>query len=450
MSNFTELLRKKNLSVGIFGIGESNLGVIEYLTHQNSNVIITVRSDTAIGGIPFKNTNRIFVGEHSLGNIDEDILFLSPSVRRDRPEIISAQRRGTLILSDADLFFEKCSTAPVVVTGSDGKSSTTHLISQAFSLSDKQALPCGNYGKSLCSLLDKNILPIAELSSFQLNYLKPHSSYAVITNITPNHLNWHTSLDEYVRAKMNITEKADNVIFDADSEIASKNLADRTVFCKTSLFKSYTEMKHLGGCENYITYDNGFILLNGSPIIDVSRAKRKEHYNIRNFMLTAAACINECKTAAISEAITSFSGLEHRAEVVRECNGIKYIDSSIDSSPERTLKTLSALDEKPIVILGGKGKGLSVDSLATALPRLTRGAVLLGEVGLNIYDLLKEENAYSFLIASDMSDAVEKAIFLSGGSGTIILSPAATSFDSYKNFQERGDDFKRIIRSFKT
>lgn len=446
MACVSELLKKKNLSVGIFGVGESNAGVEAYLKSKNPSFRLTVRSDKKIDASAFKDAERFFTGEDALNDIDEDVLFLSPSVRRERKEILKAQERGVLISSDADFFFELTDKAPVSVTGSDGKSTTTHLIAKAYSLSGYPAIPCGNYGISLCSVLDKNAFAVSELSSFQLNYAKPRSSYAVITNITPNHLNWHTSLEEYIQAKMNVTENAEKIIFDADSPILAKALANREVFCKSSLLFDYSRLKATGGSENYVTFKNDIIYINESAFCDISNAKRKEPYNIRNFMITVAACIDKCHEKAITDAIVNFSGLRHRAELFFEHDGIKYIDSSIDSSPERTIKTLSALSDKAIVIIGGMGKGLSLDELARSLPILTEGAILLGDVGNNLAEILSAQyTSYAFSKANDLTDAITKAKELLNGCGTIILSPAATSFDRYKNFVERGNDFKTVV-----
>lgn len=446
MPGLSETLRRKYVSVGIFGIGKSNLSVIEYLKKFNPSARFTLRSDTAIEQDVDFSPERILSGEDALVNISEDILFLSPSVNRLRSEIVKAKKRGVIISSDAELFFETVDVAPICITGSDGKSTTTHLIAKALTLSGVPSVPCGNYGRGLCSLIDESTFPVIELSSFQLNYMKPRSSYALITNITPNHLNWHSSLEEYVEAKVNITCNTQKLIFDTDGDIVSSRLKDICAFSKTSLTKSYEALKAIGGAENYVTYNDGIIYVNGSAFIDVATARRKEDYNLRNFLLTASACMERCDEKSISEAIITFGGLNHRAEEFFEHDGIKFVDSSIDSSPERTLKTLTALNERPVVIIGGMGKGLSLVTLAEQLPRLTRGAVLLGEVGNELAKMLSQKS-YTFAIASSMSEAVGLAYNFAKPMGTVILSPAATSYDSYKNFSQRGKDFKKCVLS---
>ena len=446
-----EVLSKENASVGIFGLGRSNDGVIEYLRKLNPRIRLTLRSDCIIDEKYKTIAKRVLCESDALSDIDEDVLFLSPSVRRDRQEIAEAKNRGMLISSDAELFFELTDKLPIAVTGSDGKSTTTHLIAKAHTLSGRIAEPCGNYGRALTTLLDTDIFPVAELSSFQLSYFTPSTSYAVITNITPNHLNWHRSLHEYISAKMNVTKNAEKIIFDADGEIVCKSLAGREVFAKTSLEKDHAALKKIGGASIFVTHKNGIIYVNGSPYIDTTSAKRREVYNLRNYMLTVASCLESCDSNAIQKAITSFEGLSHRAEEFFTANSVRFIDSSIDSSPERTLKTLSALKEKPIVIIGGLGKGLSLEQLAKELPHLTRGAVLMSSVGRELFEILSnEQKGYRFTYTENLTEATRLAYDMANGRGTVILSPAATSFDFYKNFSERGNAFKNAVYSLFT
>ena len=447
MNNISRLLGKRNLSIGVLGLGKSNEGVIQYLRKKNPNLKITVRSDNCIDASRLKPT-AVFSGEDVLKDITEDALFLSPSAKRNKPELLEAEKNGVIISSDAEMFFELTDTLPICVTGSDGKSTTARLISDVLNASGTKALPCGNFGKSLSSLLDTDVFPIVELSSFQLNSFSPRSSRALITNITPNHLDWHSTFEDYVSAKMNITKNAEKIIFDADCETLRQMLKSKNVFSKTSLTDSYEKLKAIGGAENYVTYKNGIIYINGSSFADVTSAKKREPYTIRNFLLTAAATFDIASRENIEKVLNSFPGLPHRSECFFDCGGIKFLDSSIDSSPERTIKTLSALDGSVIAIIGGKGKNLPLDTLADILPSLCEGAVLLGDVGQKLsHILVSKAPSFKFDTANGMKNAVIKAIQYAKSPSTIILSPAATSFDLYKNFEERGNDFKNIVLS---
>ena len=407
---------------------------------------LTLRSDK-IADIPRNlNPSRIFFGKGALSDINEDVIFLSPSVRRDRHELLEAVGCGTLLSSDAELFFSLFQGDVFCVTGSDGKSTATYLISDILKRSGFDSVPAGNYGRSLSELIGSDIIPVAELSSFQLSYLKPKSRRAVITNITPNHLNWHSSFEEYVNAKKNILPYAKEAVIDCGCEISRHAIQGRKAFAAISAIEDFCSVRQSVCAENYLTLDNSAILLNGKPYIDISGAKRREWYNTKNFMLAIGATLDAADKKAQLSAINEFSGLPHRAETVICIDGIKYIDSSIDSSPERTIKTLSSLCGKTAVIIGGLGKGLSLLSLARELPRLTVGAVLCGEVGASLAEILKKENSeYQFTTADDMEAAVQKAEAMLSCGGNLILSPAATSFDKYENFAERGDDIKRIV-----
>ena len=447
MPNLTdELILKKNLKIGLFGLGKSNLGVLDYIKKRNSDFTLTVRSDKKIEPPSYINAEKIMTGAGALAKIDEDILFLSPSVRRERAELSEAKKRGVIISSDAELFFERNEKEVIAVTGADGKSTTTYLISRILSCGGIPSAPAGNFGVSLTSFIGSGITAVAELSSFQLTYMKPRTKRAVITNITPNHLNWHASVEEYISAKLNVTDFTDSLIIDYDSKILNSAVGGKPLFSAVSSKYSYSELSQKVAAENYMTLDGNTVRLNGKPYFDLSGALRRENYNVKNYMLALSATLGYTNVSAAYTAINSFKGLPHRAETVTERDGIKYINSSIDSSPERTLKTLGSLDGDTAVIIGGLGKGLSLEALAKALPRLTKGAALMGEVGEELSKILKVISPrYRYKLARDMKDAINVARDFLSGCGTVLLSPAATSFDLYRNFEERGNHFKKIV-----
>ncbi len=430
-------------NIGFIGFGRSNIGVLEYLDTLG-DFSYTLRSDkeTAFD----KRIGRCFFGADALFSLDEDVLFISPAVRRDRAELVRARERGVILSSDAELFFEKESADVFATTGSSGKSTTTKLISLMLTASGINAPPAGNFGKSLCSLIGKYPAVAAELSSFQLMYMKPRTKRAVITNVTPNHLDWHKSIDEYVGAKLNIAQNTDALIFDYDSELLSKSI-NRSVFCLVSSRHSFSELRSFRDAENYMTFKDGIIYLNGSPYIDTALAIRREGYNIKNFMLASAAVLGVCDSDSCKRVISTFRGLPHRAETVLEKNGVRFINSSIDTSPERTVETLLSQSGRTAVILCGKNKGLSLQSLADALPTLTVGAVLMGEIGDELSMLLAEKD-YRTAFAKSFDEAIAYALDILGGEGNVILSPAGTSFDRFDNFEKRGESFCEAAKRY--
>lgn len=437
---------ERRLRVGIFGIGKSNLGVIDYLKRREIDFALTVRSDTPISECKIPFTERILTGDRAYLDINEDILFLSPSVKRERRELSCAMARGVLISSDAELFFEYANGEIYAVTGSDGKSTTTYLIAAALKDAGFDAIPAGNFGISLSSLIDSGKIAVAELSSFQLKYLLPRSKRAVITSVSKNHLNWHSDFSDYLRAKKNITYLSGGTVVDFDSEWARSLVSERIPFAAASTKLCYDDIRKNIDAEHYLTRSGGTVLLDGKEYFSVSNAIRTEEYNIKNYMLAAGALIGTSSEGQIEKTVCSFRGLSHRAERICVRDGITYVDSSIDSTPERTLRTLRELRGDIGVIIGGRGKGLSLDALAEELPRLSSAAALLGEVGEELYSLLKKR-APNFPIkaASDFQSAIEFLKTTLKNGGYIILSPAATSFDKYRSFEERGEDFKRAV-----
>ncbi len=435
--------------IGFFGFGISSVGILDCLSARLPSLSVTVRSDCDIGHKPPAGA-RLLIGKDAAKDIDEDVLFLSPSVRRDRPELVAAQKRGVILSSDTELFFELNQLPVIAVTGSSGKSSCTYLAAAMLSEAGINAAPAGNFGRSLCSTLGSGERVISELSSFQLNFFTPHTSRALITNLTPNHLNWHKDFREYAESKLALIEKSDAAVYDFDSPLLRDRMAKKPSFCAVSSALTYEELKECARAENYITFKNGFIIKNGERYIDISRARRCEEYNLKNYMLSTALTYGLCQRDAAATAINKFGGLPHRAELVSECNGIKYIDSSIDSTPERTLYTLGALEKEVAVILCGRGKGLSYDKLISELPRLTCGACIMGDIKEELsYELKERYPDYKIVFPVNMEDAVRKATELLPRGGTVLLSPSATSYDRYKSFEERGDDFKRAVMSFK-
>ena len=438
------LFNKRIQSVGFFGLGESNLGVLRFLSKMLPGVKKVLRSDTWTE--TFLNFDCTYFGNDATMNITEDILFLSPSVRRDRVELQEAASRGVILSSDAELYFSLCNRDIIGITGSDGKSTTTHLIASMLCCDGINASPAGNFGESLLDFSDGSKTPVAELSSFQLMNFTPRLKVAVITNIVPNHLNWHKSFDEYASAKIRILENAERTVYDADSGELYSRIKGKQSFAAISSELQHKELSSKVDSLHYITLFGDDILLDNEKYVTLKDAKRREAYNVKNYMLAIGATLGIVSQRAQTIAINSFCGLPHRMETIYKTEKYKYIDSSIDSTLWRTIATLSALEGASAVIISGKNKGLSLTTLADNLPKLTSGAVLMGEIGETLYPMLKEKHLdFPVEIASDMDSAVFEAEKLLPNGGNIILSPAGTSFDKYKNYVERGMDFRASV-----
>lgn len=430
---------KEGCAVGFFGLGRSNVSLISCLPLDKCR--ITLRSDRRIdeNDLPTGvRIGRILCGEDAARDIDEDVLFFSPSVRRDRAEFAEAKARGVIFSSDAELFFEEVKEPVYAITGSDGKSTTTTLTHLLLKAEGKRSRPVGNIGEPMVKNLSSNAeCFVSELSSFMLEYLTPKAKAACITNITQNHLDWHRSFENYRKAKLNVAKMAERmVVFDDLSDIVKAQSI-------VSTRQSYKDLRRICAAKTYITVEGGYVCRNGERLLKVKNIRRREEHNIKNLMLAIAMTDGEVGLEAIDRVAGEFSGLPHRCELFFSRGGVDFIDSSIDSTPARTVQTLRSLDRPVIIILGGRGKGLEYNELIPALKKYARGAVIVGENAREIYGIV--ENCVRAEIVSSFDEAIIRGAELARSVGTLLLSPASTSYDFFRNFEERGDRFREII-----
>lgn len=437
-------------SIGLFGYGKSNAGIYKYFSSFGDEFRFTLRTDAPCdtGGVKFE---KLLLGGIALKRINEDILFLSPSVRRDKPELEFAEKRGVILSSDAEFFLSLTKSDIYAVTGSDGKSTTTTLSSLMLRDSYDRVIPCGNIGEAMTPHLKDGdgAAYCAELSSFQLSYMKPKTRRALITNITENHLNWHSSFDEYISAKRNIFENAKERIINFDCPIVRSFAKDYPIFAVFSRKVDESELRRRVKAEVYVTESDGFILASGERILATSDIKVKGEHNVLNFMAAIAMSYGLAPREVIRSTASEFSGLPHRCELIREVCGVKYYDSSIDSSPKRTVATLRTFDGNVIVILGGRSKGLDFSELVPPLIEKAKSVIVIGECAHEIVEVLKRHSTFGraipFTAKEDLGEAVKYAASIAARGDSVLLSPAATSYDKYKNFEERGDAFRELI-----
>ena len=443
MNELTKGLLSGARRVGIFGLGRSNLALLPYL----SGCELTVHSEEAIDRavLPKELASvKIYDGAAAFADGGEDMMILSPSVRRERSEFRKFVTRGVRFASDTELFFSLVRAPVYGVSGSDGKSTTTALAELLSRERYPDAVACGNIGVPCCPLLSpERGAYICELSSFTLHYFSPRLVRGAITNISENHLNWHDSFEEYVDAKMAIFRNTGEGVINFEDEI-SRRCTDRSrVAAVTLTEENFDEAKRQFPDASIFLVRYGMIEKNGNPLFPVGAIRRREAHNIKN-LLTALALTDGLWTAeGAREVAAGFGGLAHRCELVRVWRGIEFYNSSIDTTPARTAATLGSLGRSAAVILGGRDKGLDPSPLTEALKKHGCSAVLYGECRERLAQAMPEGLAYRF--ADGMEDATRQAIELAGDVGTVILSPAATSFDRYKSFEERGEHFKKIV-----
>lgn len=449
-------LGKRIKKIGFLGLGKSNRGVAKYLLRNFYDLEFTLRSQkpTDLTGIPAK---RILFGDGALSEIDEDLLFLSPSARQDKKELIDAKNRGVILSSDAELFFSRSPADIYAVTGSDGKSTTTYLTAKLLGEAYEKAVPCGNFGDALTPHLDDapGFAYVTELSSFQLSYIKPKSRRCVITNITENHLNWHTSFGEYIEAKRNILSNSDGRILNFDCDVSREFLHDYEIFAVISQKHSEDKLRQKVKADLYFTLSDNKIIANRDEILDTNKIFLGGKHNVFNFMAAIAMSYGICSKEAILRLAHNFKGLPHRCEFFGEFSGVKFYDSSIDSSPKRCAATLNTFPDRIIVILGGRSKGLDFKELIPTLIKKAKSIVLTGENGRDAELALNSDTAFSesgipLVRIDNFFDAAEYAARIAVAGDCVVLSPAATSYDSFSDFEERGNAFKKHIKDLQS
>lgn len=426
-------------SAALFGLGKSNSAVFEYLRKAYPDLKITVRSQKPIRNAP--SGVEFFEGERAFEDFCEDVVFVSPSVRRDKKEF-----SDKLLSSDAELFFEKNERAVFAVTGSDGKSTTTAIAKELLATSGKCSYAVGNIGVPFTTALDypENSLLAAELSSFQLMDFSPKTKRAVITNITPNHLDWHVSFDEYISAKENVLKNTEEPVFFLDDDLSFELSKKYEPYAIASKELSENEIKSYKS-QTYVYIKNDAIYANGELLLDLTELLRSEEYNIKNFLSAIALTYGYFDKSKLSAIAKSFSGLSHRFEYVIEIAGVKFFNSSIDTSPKRTLASLSSYNGRYVLIMGGRTKMKNFEILRDTIEKNAHALVLTGENRHEIYEALKPISTPVY-IEKSLEACVEISFLLAKNNCDIIFSPASTSYDAFEDFEKRGEAFKLAAR----
>ena len=448
----------KHKKVAIIGLGISNIPLIDYLYNLGSDVMIF--NNKPIDELEKDVLDKIYeyklkfsFGENYLSKLNGfDIIFRSPSCRPDLPEIEKEVERGAILTSEIELVLEMCPGKTIGITGSDGKSTVSTL---TYEILNEQGYKCylgGNIGNPLFTKI-KDMKPedyiVLELSSFQLMTMSVSPNIAVITNISPNHLDFHKSYEEYIEAKANIFEyqtENDLLVLNYENEITrefAKNAKAKVVY-----FSSKTKL------DNGIILDNNIIKQceNGlrRHIVNLKNAKLKGIHNAENICAAISAINNIVTAETQSKIVTEFSGIEHRLEFVKEINNIKWYNDSIASTPTRTIAGLNSFDENIVLIAGGYDKNLDYSGLAKPIIDNTNSLILLGQTANKIFDAVTNELQYlkkelPIYKVTTLDEAVEKAKEISKKDDVVLFSPASASFDIFKNFEERGKRFKQLV-----
>ncbi len=445
LEEFKTTVYNKNISV--IGLGISNRPLIKYLVKLGANVTgFDRRTREQLGGIydEFSALGvRIVLGEDYLDNLSGEIIFKTPGLRFDHPALLAAKENGSLITSEMEVFFDICPANIIAVTGSDGKTTTTTLIHKMMTAAGYKTWLGGNIGNPLLTETERmkaSDWVILELSSFQLHTMKKSPKIAVITNLSPNHLDVHKDYQEYIDAKKNI--------------MLYQGAADKLVVNKSNEETAKIGKEAKGICVDFSSKENAYIHLKGDtiyrsekPVIKIDDIKIPGMHNVENYMAAIAAVEGLVDDGIILEVAKTFGGVEHRIELVRTLNGVRYYNSSIDSSPNRSINTLKVFDKKVIMIAGGKDKGIPYDELGPSLCEKVKTLILIGKTADKIEESLKKAGGEAVeVIRCESYDEVVKTAYKKATSGDVVLlSPASTSFDMFANFEERGNLFKKLV-----
>jgi len=446
--------------VSVVGLGKSNIPLIRFLLELGCQVKARDKKDaTQLSQVIdlYKGDDLQFqLGREYLKDLKEEVLFLTPGMPKDLPEIRNAVDEGSVIASEMGLFLELCQGKTIGITGSVGKTTTTSITGEIFLESGKPTYVGGNIGTPL---LDKaeQISPdsyvILELSSFQLEMLKVSTSISAVLNIFPNHLDQHRSMDDYIEAKKNIfryQNHGDVLILNADNDITvqmSKEAKGKVILF--SVTKEITDSDSI-----FLKGDQIILHLNGQfeEICRLDDIVLPGKHNVGNYMVASAiARLCAIDHQFIKKVAARFAGIEHRISFIRELRGIKFYNDSKATTPESTISALRAFEQPIILIAGGYDKHVSFSDMAQEIVKKVEKLILVGVTADQIEGEVREAmkgapHQPEIIRCSSFEEAVAVSAVSKPGR-VVLLSPACASYDMFNNFEERGHEFTRLVRN---
>lgn len=460
IENFFKSMNDKKIA--FCGIGTSNLPLIELFIKYGASVTACDRRTREQLGdsadVAQKAGAKLSLGDDYLKNLDVDIVFRTPGMRYYMDELVEMRNRGVVVTSEMEVFFDLCPCKIYAVTGSDGKTTTTSIIAQMLQAQGKTVHLGGNIGTPLLPEIENigyDDVAVVELSSFQLISMRKGPDVAVVTNLAPNHLDIHKDMQEYIDAKKNLVIHQgafSKVVLNKDNEITNGFEPEcRGRVLKFSRKSQLNNGTYLDENNNIVFADNG----EKTVVMNIADIKIPGMHNVENYMAAISAVWGDVSVENIVNVAKTFAGVEHRAEFVREFEGVKYYNDSIASSPTRTaLGTLSLYDFKIILIAGGYDKKIPYDGLGPVICDKVKYLILMGATAPKIKAAVLNADNYSdgnptIIEVSNMEEAVAKAREVAQPGDLVSMSPASASFDLYKNFDQRGKHFKKIVNELK-
>ena len=443
---FSSLQNKK---VAVLGLGVSNRPLVRLLLEFGCSVVgcdKTPRENLDAEVLQLEQMGcKLHVGEDYLEGVEADVVFRTPGMHPGNPAIVALRSRGAQITSEMEVFFEVCPCHLIAVTGSDGKTTTTTLISEMLKAAGKTVWLGGNIGTPLLPLvrkMQKEDYAVVELSSFQLMDMTRSPERALITNLAPNHLDIHKDMEEYVEAKKNIFRYQDAqglLVLNGDNEITASFRGNGT----TRFFSRHGDA--------HVCLKEGVIYREGQPVLPVADILIPGVHNVENYMAAIAMVEGLVEDDVVRQVAKTFGGVEHRIELVRVKDGVKFYNDSIASSPSRTIAGLRSFPEKVILIAGGYDKHIPYDVLGPEICAHVKKLFLGGATGEKIRQAVVncpeyDPSALEIVDCGSFEPAVRLAAQAAKAGDVVLMSPASAAFDQFKNFMVRGDYYKKLVK----
>ena len=439
----------KDKKIAVLGLGVSNRPLVRLLLDFGCQVTgcdKTPREKLDGEVLELEKAGcTLHVGENYLDGVEADVVFRTPGMHPANPAIQALVSRGAQVTSEMEVFFEVCPCTILAVTGSDGKTTTTTLVSEMLKAEGKTVWLGGNIGTPLLPLvrqMQPSDFAVVELSSFQLMDMKRSPARAVITNLAPNHLDIHKDMAEYVQAKTNIFRYQDEsgiLILNADNPITAAFRGNgKTLF--------FSRQKEADVC-----LADGVICRHGEKVLKTSEILIPGVHNVENYMAAIAMVDGLVSDETIRQVARTFGGVEHRIELVRVKDGVRFYNDSIASSPSRTIAGLRSFPEKVILIAGGYDKHIPYDVLGPEICAHVKKLFLGGATGEKIRQAViscpeYDPKALEITDCGSFEPAVRAAAAAAKAGDVVLMSPASAAFDQFKNFMVRGDFYKKLVK----
>ena len=439
----------KGKKIAVFGLGVSNRPLVRLLLEFGCDVLGCDRTpreklDREVLDLEAAGC-KLSVGEFYLEGLEADLVFRTPGMHPGNPALEALRAKGAEVTSEMEVFFEVCPCTILAITGSDGKTTTTTLVSEMLKAAGKTVWVGGNIGTPLLPRVREmraGDFAVVELSSFQLMDMKRSPHVAVVTNLAPNHLDVHKDMEEYVEAKKNIFRfqgKDDILIVNADNEITAPLRGNGAT-------KTFSRQ----GNNANVMLAGDTICRDGQPVLDKKDILIPGEHNVENYMAAIAAVQGLVEDETIRQVAKAFGGVEHRIELVRIKDGVRFYNDSIASSPSRTIAGLRSFQEKVLLIAGGYDKHIPYDVLGPEICAHVKKLYLGGATGQKIRAAVEncpeyKPGAPKIVDCGDFASAVKAAAAGAVSGDVVLMSPASAAFDQFKNFMVRGEFFKKMV-----